>query len=141
MPPVPLNTVWSVRQVIECSILPVVATCAVIGRFTSRRLKGISPGVDDWLILIALIVFYGHCTIGILAAVLGGLGHHIDTLTPGAVIYAGKLLVAVQIAYAVVLGLVKSSLCILLLRIFYVQRYKRIIRKRGRRQMLRRRLS
>lgn len=54
------------------------------------------------------------------ATVIGGAGHHINTLEPSVLTLQLKLLMGVQIAYAIVLGLVKCSVCLLLMRIFSV---------------------
>ena len=37
------------------SVLPGLASIAVALRFYSRRLKGLSLGADDWLILCSLV--------------------------------------------------------------------------------------
>ena len=36
-------------------VFPILATVFVVARFYCRRLKGVTLGMDDWLILAALV--------------------------------------------------------------------------------------
>lgn len=47
-------------------IFPCLAAITVAGRFYSRRLKRMTPGLDDWLILAALVLHFAQMSMGIL---------------------------------------------------------------------------
>ena len=47
-------------------VFPSLAILAVAARFYARRLKRISPGVDDWLVLVALVLHMAQMSMGIL---------------------------------------------------------------------------
>ena len=44
------------QSVVICAILfPAITTLCVGGRFAARRIKKVSPGLDDWVTLPALV--------------------------------------------------------------------------------------
>ena len=51
----PIAHGWAQASFNLCIVLPIVAGFAVAGRFLSRRIKHVSLGVDDWLVLAALV--------------------------------------------------------------------------------------
>lgn len=51
--PVPKG--WAQASFNLCIVLPILAGFAVAGRFYLRRLQRFRPGVDDWLVLAALV--------------------------------------------------------------------------------------
>lgn len=56
-------------------VFPLLAALTVVGRFYARRLKRMAPGLDDWLILAALILHMAQMSMGILRTCgLGTLG-------------------------------------------------------------------
>lgn len=57
---VPANTNGSRAIVVVSWIFPVLATIAVSARFAARKLRKAGLGLDDWIILAALVLFkYG----------------------------------------------------------------------------------
>jgi uncharacterized membrane protein YhaH (DUF805 family) len=55
---------------------------AVVMRFHSRYLTRQKIGIDDWLILLALILLFGLYLDMVICVVWGGLGISVFTLTP-----------------------------------------------------------
>ena len=53
--PVPVNTYWAANILIVSIVLSVVASVAFVGRWLARRIRMVPFGVDDWLMLIALV--------------------------------------------------------------------------------------
>lgn len=58
------------------SVLGALATAAVVLRFLARRLKGLRIWLDDYLIVIALVLAWGVCICNIVGAVIGRFGSH-----------------------------------------------------------------
>ncbi|KAL9013254.1 MAG: hypothetical protein Q9173_002039 [Seirophora scorigena] len=77
--------------------LPLLATLAVAARIWARSIKHHKLVADDWLSVLALLFHY--CQVA-------GLG----TFT--------------QYPYGLSLGLARCSICMLLIRIFFVRRFK-----------------
>ena len=47
-------------------IFPFIATIVVAGRFYARRLKRMTPGYDDWIMLLAIVLHLAQMSMGIL---------------------------------------------------------------------------
>ncbi|OCK78012.1 hypothetical protein K432DRAFT_273540, partial [Lepidopterella palustris CBS 459.81] len=100
-------------------VFVVLTTFAVAGRFFSRRLKGVKPGADDWLVVVALVsVFH------FLAIFKGGSGHHKEDVSLAEIIQLFKMIAFLQFAYALGLMFVRLSICMLLIRIFFTRAFK-----------------
>ena len=70
----------------------ILATIAVIARFWSRRVKGMKPALDDWLIVAGLIFYYTSAIQTILQVIMGRLGHHLtDGVTVEQLTVNGKV--------------------------------------------------
>ena len=126
-PPIPLNTTWSRSIVTLNSVLPCICLFFVFLRFYARKLKRLSIEIDDWLILLALFVHILHSVTGIWGCAAAGLGHHVANVSPDVLTNNGKLLIVTQLPFAIGLGLTKSSACLLLRRVFHVNRTFNII--------------
>ena len=61
----PGGSVAEGNLVLTC-VFPILALLVVAGRFYSRRLKQMQPGLDDWLILVAMILHLAQMSMGIL---------------------------------------------------------------------------
>ena len=53
--PMSVDTPWGKHVVVVGVVIPVLATIVTIARFSTRKMKRLRPGVDDWLILLALV--------------------------------------------------------------------------------------
>lgn len=90
--PAPFSTERARATVAVCIVFMVLATVAVIARFWSRRLKGMKPALDDWLVVAGLIFYYSSAIQTILQVSIGRLGHHLDDgITPDQLIANGKV--------------------------------------------------
>ena len=67
MPPaLPINNGHAL-SIVVCSILfPTISTTCVVLRFVVRAYKKVHYGLDDYLVVVALLFVYGQCTILIL---------------------------------------------------------------------------
>ncbi|KAH8704345.1 hypothetical protein GQ44DRAFT_831563 [Phaeosphaeriaceae sp. PMI808] len=123
-------TTYGVRTIVITCVFAALATFAVIGRFWSRYLTAFKPVLEDWLVIGALVITWGYVAgniifsyngLGVQAAVLVGAGRSYQLQNQL------KLLIANQVTYAIALGLVKCSLLLSLIRIFYVSKPFRIV--------------
>lgn len=105
---------------------PCLATAAVAGRFYARRLKGLRLSVDDWMILLGLIFFYLEAIASLVGIFLGFIGHHIEDLSIEEAIIAYKVSTWSQYTYSFTMGLTRSSICLLFIRIFITRTFGRI---------------
>jgi hypothetical protein len=96
----------------------VLVTLTVAARFWSRHLTKSLYGWDDWLILAALVVYYGQFSFNVWVIPNGGLGHHVKELPPKALENMLLQLTISQFIYPVDLVLIRFSICALLMRIF-----------------------
>ncbi|KAL9049414.1 MAG: hypothetical protein Q9162_007224 [Coniocarpon cinnabarinum] len=85
-------------------------------------MKGLRWGIDDWLIIPAWLLHVSQCGIAIWGVVAAGNGHHKWTLGPDVLTNNGKLLILTQVPWSIGLGLTKASACMLLRRVFNVNR-------------------
>lgn len=144
-PPLPLDTGESRATVAVAIVFPILATLAVIARFVARKIRS-RPGLDDYLMLVALFATYGQMIIIILSVRYGGVGHHLEDLNAKSPEYVKmfykvtfffflflvvqtdckQLIALVQFTFGSSLGFVKISLCAMLIRIFTTSRTFRI---------------
>ncbi|OCK85403.1 hypothetical protein K432DRAFT_318302 [Lepidopterella palustris CBS 459.81] len=96
----------------------VLATGWVALRLYSRKMKRMPLPVEDYCLLAALVK---NTSAELQLVFIGGFGHHIATLLPATIERCLKLSLASQFLYAVALGLVKCSICLMLARIFFIR--------------------
>ena len=88
----PFSTERARSTVVICVVFVVLATIAVAARFWARRIKGMKPALDDWLVVISLVFYYLLAIQTVLQVGIGRLGHHLDGgITPDQLIKMGKV--------------------------------------------------
>lgn len=88
----PFSTERARSTVAICVIFLILATIAVAARFWARRIKGMKPALDDWLVVISLVFYYLSAIQTVLQVGIGRLGHHLDGgITPDQLIKMGKV--------------------------------------------------
>ncbi|PQE05647.1 integral membrane protein [Rutstroemia sp. NJR-2017a BBW] len=110
--------------VIIVAVFWTIATVSVALRFYARRIKKSMFMIEDWLVLGALIIFYGFGSGDIMLVVFGGSGWHVHQVNPAQLKNAQKVLLGNQMLYGIGLGLIKCSITIMLIRIFSVPRFR-----------------
>ncbi|KAI1330288.1 hypothetical protein F5Y16DRAFT_33994 [Xylariaceae sp. FL0255] len=103
------------------AVLAVIATIVVVLRFWARKLTRTHLGLDDYLVLSALLVHYA-CTAGTYASVIGGgVGQDfrlVEMEGPDKIVILYKSLFASEILYGLSSPLVKLAVIALIWRIF-----------------------
>ncbi|TGO32447.1 hypothetical protein BHYA_0316g00020 [Botrytis hyacinthi] len=112
------------QVIVIVAVFWTIATISVVLRLHARRMKRIAFMIEDWLVVGALIIFYGFGSGDIMLVVFGGSGWHVDQLNPAQLKAAQKVLLANQMLYGVGLGLIKCSITIMLIRIFAVPKFR-----------------
>ncbi|OJJ73310.1 hypothetical protein ASPBRDRAFT_121802 [Aspergillus brasiliensis CBS 101740] len=87
------------------------ATAIVALRFVSRAVIVKRLGSDDWTMVLATVT-------AILNVVIAGLGKHDGTISKANALPAAKLRYVTHIIYTLITGLIKTSICLLYLRVF-----------------------
>ncbi|RYC56223.1 hypothetical protein CHU98_g9983 [Xylaria longipes] len=85
-------------------------------RIWSRRLMRVPLAAEDWFHIVSLIFFYGLAVATVLSAVIGGAGHHVNTLQPWHIV-----IFSIEFLYAFSVGFAKISITLMIMRIFIVQ--------------------
>ncbi|QSZ31556.1 hypothetical protein DSL72_001123 [Monilinia vaccinii-corymbosi] len=112
-------------QAVTVDIVLLILTTFFIGlRLYARHLQGLKYGAEDWSILGALVVFYCYLGVSLAAIFEGGIGYHANQLSAEQTTLSLILILIIQFVYAVGQGLVKSSICLLLMRIFSTKRFR-----------------
>ncbi|KAI7192697.1 hypothetical protein KC363_g3103, partial [Hortaea werneckii] len=117
-PALPLDTGRASSIVICCIVFPCLAALTVVARFVARRQKAVKYGWDDYLVVLALLALFGQLTILILGTIYGGVGHHNVRLSSENIAFQYKVLAAVQFTFGTSVGFMKMSICVLLIRVF-----------------------
>ncbi|KAL2810034.1 hypothetical protein BJX63DRAFT_423398 [Aspergillus granulosus] len=112
--------------VIVSLVLQAISITATILRVVSRRIRKISLGLDDYLMLAAIWFVIPSTILVITTVTHGGVGLHIGEVDPGDLIYTMKMIIVLQSFYGVGLSLVKTSLMVLYYRLFGTKRSFRI---------------
>ncbi|KAF7588618.1 hypothetical protein BBP40_005456 [Aspergillus hancockii] len=108
------------------SIFIVLATLAVIARFTARKLKNLTLAADDWAIFVAMLLDW--VLYGLFVACRGyGLGKHRHVVPEVNVLAFLELLYYFQIFYILAPPTVKLSLLLLYRRIFLSAKFLFIV--------------
>ncbi|UQC77604.1 uncharacterized protein CLUP02_03073 [Colletotrichum lupini] len=111
--------------IVVVNVLLTFATTLWTGmRLYSRRKKGQSFTIEDFLTVVALIAFYGLVACNFVMVYLGGTGHHYLTLQPYHVERMSKAAYGVQTLFAICLGFIKIGITLMLQRVFFVQGFK-----------------
>lgn len=88
----PFSTERARSTVAICVVFLVLATIAVAARFWARRIKGMKPALDDWLVVIGLVFYYLSAIETMLQVGIGRLGHHLNgEIRPDQLIKMGKV--------------------------------------------------
>ncbi|KAK9311147.1 hypothetical protein V1524DRAFT_457636 [Lipomyces starkeyi] len=109
-----------------------LAISSVALRFWARKVKQNPVKVDDWCILVALILALGLVSCDMTGVIVGGVGLHVTDIEerygPDPITSFLKDLVAVQILWATSLAMTKASILLFYMRIFDVaDRHFRIV--------------
>ncbi|KAL4793036.1 hypothetical protein BDV19DRAFT_367248 [Aspergillus venezuelensis] len=106
--------------------LGVVAIAAVVLRVVSRRIRKVSLGLDDYLMLVAIWFIIASTILVITTVTHGGVGLHVNEVDREDLIYTMKMIIPMQSLYGVGLSLIKTSLMVLYYRLFGTKRSIRI---------------
>ncbi|KAI8631839.1 hypothetical protein F5Y19DRAFT_422268 [Xylariaceae sp. FL1651] len=116
------------RIIAVAIIFAVLCTVFFALRFAALRLEHRSPSLEDWILAPAYVLMLGFCANVITSVVIGGEGRHFTYLIefePQAITPRGQTLFVTQILHSLVLPLVKTSILLLLLRVFRSARWVR----------------
>ncbi|KAI0405459.1 hypothetical protein F4802DRAFT_185863 [Xylaria palmicola] len=114
---VPLAT-GGVNLIIEAVFLAVLAGVWTGLRFYCRRIKRVPLAIEDYVHFAALVFYYGQIITTLYSVLAGGAGHHVGELQSWHIVRFSQAIFAVQVLYALAVGLVKISITIMLMRIF-----------------------
>ncbi|KAG8532195.1 uncharacterized protein KY384_003836 [Bacidia gigantensis] len=119
---------YNVASLIGTAIaLPLLGVIAVILRFYVRlRLRPTFIGIDDWLIVLAVVLVVGQCANQVVAAVIGMLGRDNEPVVDWRVAHESKIDYATLVIEKVTYSAMKLSVLFFYRRIFYQQRGFRI---------------
>ncbi|KAL4919246.1 hypothetical protein BDW62DRAFT_47106 [Aspergillus aurantiobrunneus] len=112
--------------VIVIIVLGLLAVTAVILRVVSRRIRKVSLGLDDYLMLTAIWFVIVSAILVITTVTHGGVGFHMTEVNPEDLIYTMKMIIVLQSLYGIGLALVKTSLMVLYYRLFGTKKSFRI---------------
>lgn len=75
-----------------CVVFLILATLSVAARFWARRIKGVKPTLDDWLVVTALVFCYLSAIETMLQVGIDRLDHHTDeSIAPDQLAKNGKV--------------------------------------------------
>ncbi|PLB47349.1 hypothetical protein P170DRAFT_413233 [Aspergillus steynii IBT 23096] len=97
--------------------ITVLAVAFVILRFVARYVRGTPYGIDDYMLVLALIFTFAVLGIN-LAMVAHGLGVHKSELPPQHLETVSKLLISMECVYCTTVGIIKLSILAMYRRIF-----------------------
>ncbi|KAI1743353.1 hypothetical protein F4680DRAFT_409871 [Xylaria scruposa] len=121
---VPLS-IGGINLIVEAVFLSVLTGLWTAMRFYCRRIKRVPLAIEDHIHFAALIFYYGQVITTLYSVLAGGAGHHVDELQSWHVVRFSQAIFAIQVLYALAVGLVKVSISVMLMRIF-VRRSVRI---------------
>ncbi|KAI1387685.1 uncharacterized protein F4822DRAFT_430431 [Hypoxylon trugodes] len=114
----------SVRVAIAFIVLDIVVVAL---RFATRLTYKVKLGLDDYIIIPALIFSLGMCAVTILEVKIADVGHHLAVLAvrePDSLITWAKMGYAIEEIYCVAVALPKLSILASYLRIFTARSYR-----------------
>ncbi|PYI14811.1 hypothetical protein BO99DRAFT_11962 [Aspergillus violaceofuscus CBS 115571] len=118
-----LTGVYNARQlqiVVINSILVFLSVTAVLLRFWARNLQGLKPFLEDYLIVIALVLSLG-VNILLFQSLHAGVGEHVDSLTTATVQEYSLNLYMMQLFWNTCLPIIKLSIALFYQRIFPIR--------------------
>ncbi|OQD82067.1 hypothetical protein PENANT_c023G10556 [Penicillium antarcticum] len=103
---------------IAAAVFGDLATLSTVLRLYAMHLRGLRPGLSEYLLLVGVFLMYGAMSLLYIMTIYGGMGRHTADLPPEALIITLKSLLSVEITYGTSLGLVKTSIALFFVRIF-----------------------
>ncbi|KAI5858040.1 hypothetical protein BZA05DRAFT_470865 [Tricharina praecox] len=103
--------------------ITILAAVFVALRFAARVQRGATFGIDDWMLVVALVFLFGLASLCLLL-IHYGMGLHAGALSPYELTQILKTLVAQEVFYVTTNGLIKVSLLLMYCRIFTFERIK-----------------
>ncbi|KAL4877421.1 hypothetical protein BJY04DRAFT_222170 [Aspergillus karnatakaensis] len=107
-------------------VLQAFALVTVVLRVLARRIRSLPLGLDDYLIMLATLIFIPSTILAVTTVIKGGVGLHMHEVTQEAREYALKSLIPLQCLYGFGGALVKTSFMALYYRIFGTKKSLRI---------------
>ncbi|KAF2740896.1 hypothetical protein EJ04DRAFT_558283 [Polyplosphaeria fusca] len=107
-------------------VLTLLPTLFIVARFVAKHMKRLGWTLDDSFLVVALMLFYAYVAESLTAIVVGKVGRHLAELTAGEVKLALILLWASCLPLAAGLMLVRLSISILFLRVFYTHIFTKL---------------
>ncbi|KAH6678731.1 hypothetical protein B0J14DRAFT_330726 [Halenospora varia] len=104
--------------VVVSVVFPVIAAAFVGLRFQCRRLLNLGFGKDDYWIVVAWIISTALVVPSFVGVYSGGIGQHVDDVTPEQYRVAGKIGFVSQLMYLASVTPIKISIIYFYLRIF-----------------------
>ncbi|CAD6590074.1 MAG: hypothetical protein ASARMPRED_004547 [Alectoria sarmentosa] len=109
------------KVVVVTLLLIVLQFLVVGGRFTSRRLREVSLGIDDYVLLLATALTFGLCALAIAFPQIAGIGAHIGEnqmkeSSEGKLL--GQIFMAWMVIYGFSIALSKCAILLLYIRVF-----------------------
>ncbi|KAG9232503.1 hypothetical protein BJ875DRAFT_76933 [Amylocarpus encephaloides] len=120
----PPNTSLSVALICLVFTFTLTSTGSVILRLVAKKYTKTRLLPEDYTIIAAQFCVYVYAVAVLLQVFVGGAGHHAHDVDPSHVSNFLKILVAVQIIYGITVGLVKISICLFYIRIFFTRPFR-----------------
>ncbi|KAK1658099.1 hypothetical protein BDP55DRAFT_683816 [Colletotrichum godetiae] len=92
-----------------------IATCL---RLYVKTTLTKSHTVDDGVMYLSTVLYSVYAAVAVHGIVNGGIGRHTSDLDPGSIVIALKVWYTCEILYAFISALIRTSICLFLLRIF-----------------------
>ncbi|MCJ1312975.1 hypothetical protein MMC25_006651 [Agyrium rufum] len=108
----------SIATIVVSVVFPALSALVVGARIYARRMKAKELALDDWMILLALVVTIASCIPYIVGATIGGIGTHMYYVTEEQALRFGKILFALQFLYLSAVSVTKISILLFYKRIF-----------------------
>ncbi|KAI4276161.1 MAG: hypothetical protein L6R38_005729 [Xanthoria sp. 2 TBL-2021] len=126
-PPVVSNEDRSSHVVGSAVVLIILPTVTVILRLLSRWMSKAGLWIDDYTVILSLIISWGPNIVNILA-VRHGFGKHMNALPTASVFHWFKYLYAFEFLYTLGMAAVKYSILCFMYRIFPIVQFRRILK-------------
>ncbi|KAL8888010.1 MAG: hypothetical protein Q9205_002299 [Flavoplaca limonia] len=108
-------------------VLIVLPTVAVILRLLSRWMSKAGLWIDDYTVILSLVISWGPNIVNLLA-VQNGFGKHMNALPTAEVFHWFKYLYAFEFLYTLGMAAVKYSVLCFMYRIFPIVQFRRILK-------------